>query len=311
MASNELPKKRSLLLTLAEDMSDGLGTLGVALGVKQVTEAVLESAIGSFRLAEETYGGSKGIKKGQTTVRTVADSNAKSFIGQARKILATQYGEAWNEDWAMIPWVGPNANSTAVPSKQADRMELCKRLSNFFTTHADLQVNTTKIQVTAALALTRHNALKAARDTSNTGLVSKGQLRVSRDQTEAALRRLMRGLIDELAVLLPAEDPRWEEFGLTPPAADDLPDVPEPPVLTLAGPMKIFADWADAARAQHYRVFVQIVGVDAAFRFAVSVDDSDAMLEGFASGQTVRVQLTAVNGAGESLPGTFAELVIP
>lgn len=58
-------------------------------------------------------------------------------------------------------------------------------------------------------------------------------------------------------------------------------------------------------------MFVQIVGVDAAFRFAVCVGDSDAMLEGFASGQTVRVQLTAVNGAGETLPGSIAEIVIP
>lgn len=88
----------------------------------------------------------------------------------------------------------------------------------------------------------------------------------------------------------------------------------EPPTCTtlIAGvPAKLLADWDDALRADHYRVWIFIVGVDTAFRAVESPNDSDATLSDLPSGATVRCYVTAVNGVGESQPGPEAQAVVP
>ena len=52
--------------------------------------------------------------------------------------------------------------------------------------------------------------------------------------------------------------------------------------------------------ATHYRVFKQIVGVDAAPVFVTSVTDSDYTLSGLTSGQTLKVHIISGNDAGQA-----------
>jgi hypothetical protein len=73
----------------------------------------------------------------------------------------------------------------------------------------------------------------------------------------------------------------------------------------------VLVDWADARRAERYRVFRQIVGADADFVHAVTVTESDATLSGLTSGSTVKVRVTAANAAGESRPSAEAQIVVP
>jgi hypothetical protein len=132
----------------------------------------------------------------------------------------------------------------------------------------------------------------------------------ARDGAEAALRRRLRGLIDELTQLLPADDPRWFAFGLNPPAAPDTPDAPTGLTLTAGEGGSVLVDWADAPRAARYRVFKQVVGTDADFVYALTVMDSDATLNGFPHGATVRERVTAANDGGESQPSDVGEIVV-
>ena len=81
---------------------------------------------------------------------------------------------------------------------------------------------------------------------------------------------------------------------------------PPPPV----APGTLLADWADARRATRYRVWIQVLTVDADFRAVATVTDSDATLTGLPSGKTVKVRITAANDAGESLPGTEVQAVV-
>lgn len=66
----------------------------------------------------------------------------------------------------------------------------------------------------------------------------------------------------------------------------------------------MLADWNDTSRATRYRVFKQIVGVEAALVHVTNVTDSDYTFTGLPSGKTVRVQIIAANDAGEAPPGT-------
>jgi hypothetical protein len=128
------------------------------------------------------------------------------------------------------------------------------------------------------------------------------------------LAKRLRGLVSKLGQLLADDDPRWNAFGLNLPSAPntpDVPDVPDAPILTAGAPGTVLADWADARRADHYRVFKQIVGVDADFVFVDNPTDSDCTLTGLPHGATVKICVSAVNAAGESLKSDPAQIVVP
>jgi hypothetical protein len=70
-------------------------------------------------------------------------------------------------------------------------------------------------------------------------------------------------------------------------------------------------DWADVANADHYRVYVQVVGVDAGFVDQPGVrTESDATLGPYQPGQTVRVKVSAVNGGLEGPASSVAEITL-
>lgn len=222
-------------------------------------------------------------------------------------MLATSLGSQWSQAWEATGF--PN-QSLAVPSRMEERQALLASLQAYFT--ANPAKENAPLLVTAARAGTLFTALSDARSAVNGGLVDVGQKKATRDAADRVLRRRMRGLIDELTQLIAADDPRWQAFGLVPPANPDTPDVPDGLVLTAGGPGIVLADWADAPRATGYRVFKQVIGTDPDFVPAVTVSDSDATLSGLPSGATVAIRVTATNDQGdESQPSTFVQIVVP
>ncbi len=97
-------------------------------------------------------------KTGFSTAVTVADSNGKAFISSARRVLANNLGETWNQSWTAT---GFPDNSTAVPGTQAKRQALLLALKNFFAANSGYEVNTPKLVVTSAQAGLLFTALTA------------------------------------------------------------------------------------------------------------------------------------------------------
>ena len=306
MAANVLPKALPPLLTLAEDMADGLHTHEVAVGVKQNLEAVLRAALVAVNTAELNFANAKAGKVTLTTAVTVADSNGKAFIGTARGVLepflGTQPSTAWEP-------VGYPADSLALPPTQAERQALLDDLKDYLT--ANPARENAPLVITAVRAGLLFTALSDGRSNANQGNTNAVQKKVLRDAAVKALRKRMRGLIGELEGLLADDDARWYAFGLNPPGAPETPEIPEGLVLAAGGAGELGADWSDAPRAGHYRVWKQVVGVDAGFIAVGSPTDSDFTLEGLPSGTTVKVQITAVNDAGESQPSETRQMVVP
>lgn len=306
MAKNRLPDKQDRLFSLCEDMCDGLGALEVTLGVKQNTETVMRAALAAARSSETAYGDAKVAKKEANKMVTDADKEARVFIGNSRKRLAKFFGEAYSTEWSAAGWPG---NSTAMPSTQDERFELVAKLKAWFTGHAAHE--SADMETTAAIADLIHTAYSNARAALANKIGLAGAAKAARDAAEENLRSRMRGLIEELDVVLSDEDPRWHDFGLSRPADEDAPEAPGIVMLTAGVPQTLLADWDDALRADHYRVWVLVVGVDTEFHAVQSPSDSDATLPGLPSGATVKVRVTSVNSAGESLPGPEAEAVVP
>ena len=307
MAANPLPGTLNATFTLAEDMADGAATHEVAIGILHFKEVKIRADLTAARTAEVTLGTFKAAKVAATELQTVADSNGRAFIGAASRVLGVFLGSSFSTAWE--PTGYPN-QSTAIPSTLAERQELLTQLQAYFTanpTHEAASVN-----VTAARAGTLFTALSDARSATNQAIVVMGQKKALRDAAVITLKKTMSGLIAELNLLLPADDPRWFAFGLVPPAGSDQCPPPENLILTASGPGTVLADWSDTPRAVRYRVFKQIVGVDPDFVLFATVNDSDATLDGLTTGQTIKVRVTAINADNaEGPPSEEAQIVVP
>jgi hypothetical protein len=133
----------------------------------------------------------------------------------------------------------------------------------------------------------------------------------ARDAAATALGNCLGGLVEELGRLLAADDPRWHQFGLNMPSDPETPEGVEGVVVTPGAPGVLHLDWPDTRRAQHYNVWVQVVGVDADFRKADRRDESDATLAGLPAGATVNVKVTAGSDAGEGPASAVVEIKVP
>lgn len=306
MASNQLPSGNDDLFTLGEDMADGLHAHEVAVGVKQNQEATVRAALTAAITAQNNFKAAQTAKLALSTAVTVADSNAKAFIGSTRRILINYLGDGWSQAWEATGF--PN-QSTAVPGTQSERQALLQALQNYFT--ANVAQQNAPLNVTAARAGALFTALSDARSAAADGNTASGQKKNLRDAAVATLRTRLSGLMNELGQLLEDTDPLWLAFGLNLPGATNLPDPADSLILTAGGPGVVLADWGDVSRATRYRVFKQIVGVDADFVADATVNDSDYTLNGLPSGKTVRVQIVSANDAGQGQPSAPAEIVVP
>lgn len=306
MASNEIPTNNDQLFTLAEDAADGLHNHEAAVGVKQNTEADVRADLAAARAAVAEYDAARNAKATLGLAQTTADHAGKASLGAARKVLALKLGEGWSDAW--LPTGFPD-QSTAVPATIQARQELLFALNGYFTAHPGNEI--AALNVTAAQALTLANALSDARSAVNDATNQVGQKKNLRDAAVAQLKKRLRGLISELGQLLADDDPRWNAFGLNLPAAPNTPEVPDAPALTVGTAGTVLADWPDATRADYYRVFKQVVGVDAEFVFANRASDSDLTLTGLPSGSTVKICVSAVNAAGETAKSDPAQIVVP
>lgn len=305
MASNRLPNRRDQLFALAEDVIDGLTAHEVSIGIKQNTGAVLLPSLTAARSAETTFGDCQVAKKTANAALTAADAAGKTFINNARKRLSKFFGESASTEWAAAGWP---PGTTAAPDTQDGRFDLLASLRAHFTAHPAHE--STDMDATAALALAAHTAISDARAALGQKITENGQAKATRDSEEAKLRKRLSGLISELETLLSGDDPRWHAFGLNRPAD---PETPEAPSFTtvIPGPgSTLLVDWDDSLRADRWRVWIKIVGVDTDFRAVLTVTESDATLTGLTAGQNVQVRVTSVNDAGESTPGPTVSAVV-
>jgi hypothetical protein len=308
MASNQLPKPLDDLFTLAEDMTDGCHNHQAAIGLKQNLEVDVRADLDAAVTAQENYQAALSAKTDFSTAVTVADSNGKAFISSARRVLANNLGENWNQSWTATGF--PDL-STAIPATQAKRQALLLALKNYFKSNPTYEVNTPKLVVTSAQSGVLFTALSTARVAASDGNTDAGNKKIVRDAAEQTLRGRLSGLIGELGQKLDDTDPLWLAFGLNEPGATNLPDSVDGLVLT-AGPAGIVVlHWNTPPRATRYRVFKQIDGVDAVPVNITTVTDSDATLTAQPSGKTLKVYVIAANDAGQAAPSDTVTIVVP
>lgn len=306
MARNPLPESLDRLFPLATDMIDGVTTIGTATGVVQNTATVLTNVLTAARSSEAAFQAARLAKIDATTAQTMADSNAKTFIATAKRILIPHLGATWSTAWAQVGYVN---GSLEMPSLLNERFTLLGTLRTYLV--AQPAHENAPLGITAAAAQLLITASSAARSALNAALQNLATARLAREAAVSTLRTRMRGLISELATLLPADDARWYTFGLSAPGDPETPGVPAAAILTpgISGSGLLFLDWPDTRRTDRYRVWQKKPG-DPAFTAVATVSESDATFSAQPIGILLEFQITAINAAGESVPSAVSSITL-
>ncbi|MCX6899802.1 MAG: hypothetical protein NT105_14025 [Verrucomicrobia bacterium] len=306
MAGNPVSENDDEALAMAEDVADGLHDIGATLGVTGVTEALTRAAITLCHDADNGLGNAKDARQVASDGLQTADDSARAFVAAAKSVLAGFLGNRWNARWE--PTGFPN-ESTAVPEMQEERMNLCRSLKDYFTANPTREF--AALNVTAAIADARYTALSDARQLLAQKDTDQGNKMKARDAAYDALRKLLRSFITDLKRFLADDDERWHTFNLSAPSDPVTPEPVESLTLAPGLPGKIVASWPRAPRATRYRPFVQIVGVDEEAVARDAVHDLTVDLDGFTTGQTVKVYIVAANDDGEAPASETKEILVP
>ena len=273
---------------------EGATTHGATLNLLHFPLAVLVAIHTAAMTALAAYETGKQTLRDLRTALDAAFIDARDLAFLSRDVLKPRFGRKYSEAWNAVGFV----DSLDVPKTVNELIFLLERMVAFFTANPALEVASQNI--TAADLHAVLDTLKAARKAvSDQETVVENLLAVRNEKLEV-VRKALRGLFDELSNQLDPLDPRWKAFGFNLPGAEETPDTVTGVIATLIGPTAIALKWDAAARAQYYRVFKKVVGVDEEFVAVGSPADLDFTLEGLPMNATVEIQISAVNDGGES-----------
>lgn len=305
MSSNPTPDNNDILRALADQIADGCHTYEATIGIKQNMEAPIRFAMAELKDAEQDVGKKKKTLDDTNTALTTEDDAGAVCITNCRLRLAKVLGQRWNAAWE--PTGFPN-QSTAVPGTEEERFTLLDDLKAYFT---DVPANeSADMGATAALCGAAWTLLSDARQAvanAETAQTTSFNVRAGKAK---ALRKRVRGLIDELSGLIEDNDPRWEAFGLNIPGNPSTPVPVASVTLEVLSNHRVGCSWPYATRAIRFRVETFIAGVDTEWQNKGSFKDLETILKGFTAGQVVKVRVVAGNDGGDAAPSPEASVTL-
>lgn len=305
MASNPTPEHADVLRALADRMADGCHTHEATIGILQNTEAAMRAAITALSNAETAAGFKKTELAAAYAALEAADAAGTTCINNCKLRLRQVLGERWSAAWE--PTGFPD-QSTGVPNTQDKRFTLLDALKNYFT--AAPASENAGMGATAALCSAAWTTLSGTRQAVGDCESAQTIAFDARASATDALRKRVRGLINELETLIAADDPRWEAFGLNIPAN---PSAPEPVGSVSAAPLgsgRIELSYSYATRAVRYKVESWITGVDTEWQSKANAKDLEVILKGYTAGQQVRLRVIASNDGGDAGPSPEAVVTV-
>lgn len=321
MASNKILRSYNPVVELLEDAADGALTHGAAVGLKQNDEPALRTVLGALigtaagpggvppatPGAKATWNVAKAAKTAASAAARTARSNGRLLAQTCIGILKPRLGNQWTAHWQNA---GITGGSLAV---RDNPMTMLQQFGSYFATNPTHEVPNIApgISATAAGCNAAATAISAAESASNQSLVAAGAAKSAFDAALLEAINRLSGLRDELQQLIGDADERWYAFGFDKPNDPETPEVPENVVVTPgpAGSGTVNVDWADARRAESYRVIVRNTATQLG---EIIVEDSDASFTGLTSGMPVVITVSARNDrGGESAASAPVPITVP
>ncbi len=304
MAANPTPTNDDVLLARFSSLISGCEALGEEVGIKQNTAAAMQAALDAARAAKLEVGLMKNERGQRRKELRERDREGEVVIGRCRLRLTALFGTGYNVHWGAA---GFHDGSTMVPEVFAKRLVLLGSLKGYFELKPEHQ--STDMGATAVICHDTFEALSDARSAVN---FNKSALRtavMAKNKALKKLRKSWRGLIRELWILLPADDPRWLRFGLKLPARLPMPEPVEQVTLQATGKGNVFVQWPPAPHAKRYRVQMKPMGAKD-FNAAATVSDPQALLKNLHPGDFIEIRVIAANKKGEASPSPASLVVV-
>ena len=295
---NIVPRSLVDLVPASEAAVRGAAQSGQVVGLKHNDEAVMRAETEALVDAIMNSEQAKAVQSAnRETVRSQTET-ARKWMKLTRNNLMPRFGDQYSQAWDITGFVG----SLAIPTTASEVAFILAIMQKFLATTPGAEIP--PLNITAAQAETLKNDLNAAVAAVNKQEKTVRDMADARDGAADKVRFRLRALINELAQLIGSLDNSWLVFGFNMPGADEVPDVPEHINAVLIGSNAISLKWATSARAQYYRVWKRVVGVDKEFVAVGSPADLDFTIEALPNNAKIEIAVSAVNNGGETAPST-------
>ena len=271
----------------------GLTEYGATIGLVRHTAASTTQKVTDVIMAVGAVSQTKATQRNKRAALRLVTATARQFAMAARDslkpVLGNMYSAAWNE-------VG--FNGTLIVSLDPGELKVLMQAIKAYLTRYPAFENE-QANVTAARAEVLYNDLTTAVDAVAVAKYNVATALRTRGTAVTALKGTIRGVISELSEEIDPLSDYWLRFGFNKPGAKQTPPAPQNVVATLSGNAAAL-DWPDAPRADHYRVWRKVVGVDQEMVAIGSPSDSDFTAQDLPANKTIEFAISAVNNGGES-----------
>lgn len=299
----KIVKSIGALTNLGAEVIGGLNLLETDLHVVHIPKLKVEVDLLALLTGNDAFqSGRLLLSARRETVREKAKVG-RDLIMVTRDMLKPRFGPQFSAVWEILGF----DDSLQAPNLPEEVKPMVRAIQVYMAANPTFEVPL--LGITAANALSVYNDLNAAMIALNLQESALGILRDTRDGAMDALAGTVRGLVDELGLKLGPLDPRWKAFGLNIPGADETPDAVEGLKAMLIGPTAAALKWEAAPRAQYYRVWKRVLGVDADYIAVGSPADIDFTIENLPTNATIDIIISAVNNGGEGARSEAVRIV--
>ncbi len=296
MATNPTPTNDAEMLALYGKLVQGCVELEGEIGINQTPVVSLQELLISAHAALTEVEKQKAERSTLRKELRDWDQESERVLSRCRLRLAALFGNGFSEQWQAA---GFPDQSTMVPEVFAKRLALLAQLSAYFT--ANPEHESQDMRATTAICEMTHQSLSGVRalvDHHKSILQNAVQ---KKNATLKQVRKCLRSLIDELALLLTEDDVRWRRFGLNPPAGEPLPEPVDKVLLTPLGQGTLQAKWSPALHALRYHVQMRVMGFGD-FATLTTLPETEILLQDLPPGEFIEVRVIAANTQEESAP---------
>jgi hypothetical protein len=290
------PIARSMNGALAQSVraENGVKELGAILNITRMTAATLLNIRLAAIQAFDLWNRANDQLAGNRDELDVRIDQARLLVMVGRDLLKPTFGTRHNPKWPIVGF----PKNLSVPKDPDALLVMVRAMAAFYAAHPDFQKADSNI--TAAAFQLHYDGLVAA-----IGVVDRQEgvvttLVQDRDKKFAAVRKSIRDLIKELSTILDPLDGRWKTFGFNMPGARSIPSVPADVSVRVVG-HDALVQWNSSERADYYRVFKRVLGVDKEFVPVSSQNGLDAVVPGLPGNAEIELAVSAVNNGGESM----------
>ncbi len=300
---NKIQSRVSFLVTQTGKAIAGMALYVAELGLPYTVANGLALKLAELLTADNAHKQAKVLLRTRKTALDAVLVVARAFMTVARDVVKPTFGSQYSQVWDAMGLVG----SISIPKSADELLPVLQSAKGNFTATPALE--NAALGVTAVQAGAQYDALLAANNAYIQQKDAVNQAMTARDEKAKALESALRVLLAELHVTLDPLDARWLSFGFNKPGLKATPEVPTKLSVVSMG-NDALVKWSAATRAQYYRVWKKVIGVDEDFVTAGNASDLNFSLEGLPLGAEVEIMVSAVNSGGESARSTKVTILV-